>query len=98
MNYTQYLTICFWFKYRAERRDQLARTALLFLCRGYAMPSPPPPGFAAHPEILRVPIRRLKRWATRAIRETVPVCKIGGVSGRVKGPRLALIRSQRLYS
>lgn len=97
MNYDQYLTIAARFGFTDSRRDQLARTALLpYAPRSVENPYLMPnlrsmPVFAAHPEILRVPKRRLKRWATRAVKAGVPRAK------RLTGPALAIHRRGTMH-
>lgn len=76
MDYRQYLRICEAFGYTDGARPQLARSAALAASRA-ATPHTLPnlrqvDVFKSHPELLRVPVRRLNRWARRAMVETIP--------------------------
>jgi len=74
MNYRQYLRICDAHGYSDERRNQLALECLLHLRVDHITieMTREQPVVQAHPDLLRVPPRRMKRWAARAARETLP--------------------------
>jgi len=98
VDYREYVKICTALGYVGIALPLLAREALLPRARhlrGNRHAGPQVralPAFQAHPEVLRVPARRLKRWAMRAFREVFPREQL------MHGPALTMMRRQRVIS
>lgn len=76
MNYQQYVKACDAFGFTGKRRYHVARMAIMpavFRGNPHTLSNLRlMPVFAAHPELLRVPLRVLKKWGARAAKETLP--------------------------
>lgn len=94
MNYREYVRLCDRHGYEGKRRMFLAREAYMHKALDHLgiEHTRRLPAVQARPDLLRVPVRVLKRWAMRACRETVPRSEL------FTGPRLAMWRRQRLAS